>query len=110
MAPRPLGSQFRLRHATAIFAFALVVWTAAAQIATEQETKPAAGPLPLARYFSSQDLVVYLEFDGIDRHDAAWRKTAASRLINDTTTGAMYEAALMSYTCRTSVSARDGNG
>ena len=48
----------------------------------------------LARYFPRQDLVVYLEFDGLDGHREAWKKTAAYRLLTETTTGAMYEAAV----------------
>ena len=48
----------------------------------------------LARYFPSQDLVVYVEFDGLDGHSEAWKKTAAYRLFTETTTGAMYEATL----------------
>ena len=48
--------------------------------------------LPLARYFPSQDLVVYVEFDGLERHREAWKKTALFRVLNETTTGAMYEA------------------
>jgi prepilin-type processing-associated H-X9-DG protein len=49
---------------------------------------------PLARYFPAQDLVVYVEFDGLGNHQEAWQKTAAYRLLNETTTGAMYRAAL----------------
>ncbi len=49
---------------------------------------------PLARYFPSKDLVAYVEFDGLDGHGASWQKTAAYRLLNETTTGAMYRAAL----------------
>src|ERR1017187_1757379 len=59
-----------------------------------QETARTASQLPLARYFPSQDLVVYVEFDGLDGHREAWKKTAAYRLLTETTTGAMYEAAL----------------
>ncbi len=52
-------------------------------------------PVPLARYFPKQDLAVLAEFDGLDAHDAAWRKTAASRLLNETDTGAMLENLFM---------------
>ncbi len=44
------------------------------------------------RSFPSQDLVVYVEFDGLDRPREAWKKTALFRVLNETTTGAMYEA------------------
>ena len=61
--------------------------------ALAQEPARAASP-PLARYFPRQDLVAYLEFDGLDNHRRAWNKTAAARLLDQTTTGAMYRAAL----------------
>jgi prepilin-type processing-associated H-X9-DG protein len=44
----------------------------------------------LARYFPRQDLVVYVEFDGLDAHRDAWSKTAAYRLLNETRTGVLY--------------------
>src|SRR5438045_2344030 len=59
-----------------------------------QESPKAVRPTPLARYFARQDLVVYIEFDGVDAHRDAWRKTAAYRLLNETTTGAMLEASI----------------
>src|SRR5262249_47190543 len=36
----------------------------------------------------------YAEFDGLDAHRDAWMKTAAYRLLNETTTGAMLEQTL----------------
>lgn len=48
-------------------------------------------PAPLSRFFPRQDLIVYAEFDGLDAHADLWRKTAAYRLLNETTTGAMLE-------------------
>ena len=50
-----------------------------------------AGPRPLAGYFPREDLVVFAEFDGLDAHAEAWKKTAAYRLLNETSTGAMLE-------------------
>ncbi len=44
-----------------------------------------------AKYVPSQDLIGYLEWDGLDAHADAWKKTAASRVLNETTTGAMFE-------------------
>lgn len=46
----------------------------------------------LARYFPGKDLVVYAEFDGLDAHDAAWKKTATYKLLTETSTGAMLDA------------------
>ena len=31
---------------------------------------------PLSRYFPKDNLVVYVEFEGLDAHDASWKKTA----------------------------------
>ena len=50
-----------------------------------------AGPRPPAGYFPREDLVVFAEFDGLDAHAEAWKKTAAYRLLNETSTGAMLE-------------------
>jgi hypothetical protein len=44
---------------------------------------------PLARYFPRQDLVAFLEFDGLDHHSAAWTQTAAYSILVDTPTGQM---------------------
>jgi prepilin-type processing-associated H-X9-DG protein len=45
----------------------------------------------LARYAPSNELLAYAEFDGIDAHKVAWKKTAAYRLLNETTLGVMLE-------------------
>jgi prepilin-type processing-associated H-X9-DG protein len=94
MKARQGGSRFPYLREGLIFALASAAGLIAARPAGAQEAPRAPSQHSLARYFSSQDLVVYVEFDGLDRHDAAWKKTAASRLLNETTTGAMYEAML----------------
>jgi hypothetical protein len=45
----------------------------------------------LARYFPSRGLVAYIEFDGVEAHRSDWEKTAAYRVLSETTTGAMLE-------------------
>ena len=60
-------------------------------LASGQEATKAYRPAPLARYFPGRDLVAYAEFDGLDAHREAWEKTAAHRLLTETTTGAMLE-------------------
>ncbi len=50
-----------------------------------------ASPTPLARYVPRDNLVVYVEYDGLDAHADAWHKTAAYKILNDTPTGAMLE-------------------
>ncbi|MDR3637245.1 MAG: hypothetical protein P4L84_25800, partial [Isosphaeraceae bacterium] len=54
-----------------------------------QET--AADAAPLARYIPGDDLVAYAEFAGLDAHAEAWKKTAAYKMLNETTLGAMLE-------------------
>ncbi len=55
----------------------------------------AEGPPALARYIPRDDLVGYAEFDGLDAHADAWKRTAAAQILGDTTTGAMLEAILV---------------
>ncbi len=45
----------------------------------------------LARYVPRQDLVFFLEFDGLDSRRAAWRASAAYKLLNETKLGALIE-------------------
>src|SRR5262249_18575169 len=87
-------ANWQFARAVTAFAMAIAVSLIDTRFATGEERKPTTSPLPLARYFSSKDLVAYLEFDGLDRHERSWKKTAAARLLNETTTGAMYEAML----------------
>ncbi len=50
-----------------------------------------AGCATLARYVPQQDLVFFLEFDGLDARPAAWRTSAAYKLLNETKLGALIE-------------------
>ena len=63
----------------------LLLIAALAGIARAADPRPA----PLARYFPKRDLIAYVEYDGIDAHAEAWKKTAASRVFNETPAGAM---------------------
>jgi prepilin-type processing-associated H-X9-DG protein len=80
-----------------ITALAGVVAMTIATSATAQGPSKPAGPPPLARYFPREDLVVYAEFDGLDAHREAWKKTATYRVLNETTTGAMLEQTLARF-------------
>ena len=88
----------RLRVARVADLLLLVAIAALAMRSTaaigQQSPKPE-GPAPLARYFPLKDLVVYAEFDGLDEHRDAWTKSATSRLLNETTTGAMLEHSIV---------------
>lgn len=43
----------------------------------------------LARFVPSKNLIMYAQFDGVDAHAPAWRATAAYKLLNETTLGAL---------------------
>ena len=71
--------------AAAGFALALLASSA------EPGQSPSEGPAPLSRYIPKENLGFYVEFDGLDAHAEAWRKTVAYKILNDTPTGAMLE-------------------
>jgi hypothetical protein len=85
MRTRVAGFDYRLALVTVLLSLFTTVPAAG------QEALKASRPASLARYFPRQDLVAYAEFDGVDSHRAAWEKTAAYRLLTETTTGAMLE-------------------
>ena len=76
----------RRRAVPSVAAAALLVLSTAA-IA---RARPPAADSP-ARYIPSDDLIAYAEFDGLGAHDDAWKKTAAFRLLNETSLGRMLE-------------------
>ncbi len=43
----------------------------------------------LSRFVPTKNLVMYAEFDGVEAHAAAWRATAAYKLLNETSLGAL---------------------
>jgi len=63
--------------------------TAGAQPAAPAPKVAAPPPVSLARYVPREGLAVYLEFQGLDRHAAAWKQTAAAKLLGETGLGAM---------------------
>src|SRR6185312_4466637 len=67
--------------------FALALFLAT----TSRGQDSSGGSASLARYVPKDNLVVYFEYDGLDAHADAWRKTAAYKILNDTPTGAMLE-------------------
>jgi hypothetical protein len=72
--------------ATASLACILGAVPARAQAPSKPDTAP------LARYLPrTENLVVLVEFDGLDAHSDAWKATAACKVLNETTTGAMLE-------------------
>jgi len=73
----------------------MLVLATSSEPARGQGARPAAAAdaaaLPLARCVPRQDLIFYLEFDGLDAHAGAWKNSAAYKLLNDTTLGALLE-------------------
>jgi prepilin-type processing-associated H-X9-DG protein len=59
--------------------------------ATQTRVSPDAAGRALARYVPAEDLVFYLEFDGLDARSDAWRGSAAYKLLNETKLGALIE-------------------
>ncbi len=63
---------------------------------TKVRTPPAQAPAvskstDLARYVPKDDLIVFLEFDGLDAHSAAWKNSATYKILTETKTGALVE-------------------
>ncbi|MGP0065542.1 MAG: DUF1559 domain-containing protein [Isosphaeraceae bacterium] len=46
---------------------------------------------PLARYFPAEGLAILFEHQGLDAHPDAWKGTAAYKMLNETSLGAMLE-------------------
>src|SRR6266481_2387043 len=44
---------------------------------------------PLARFIPKENLLLYVEFSGLDAHAASWKKTAAYRMLTETPLGTM---------------------
>ncbi len=68
--------------------------TAAAQEPATGSTaaqSSASGTLPVSRFVPRDNLAFYVGFDGIEDHAAAWEKTAACRMLNQTPLGVMLE-------------------
>jgi hypothetical protein len=78
----------------AIFVCVIPVLVIALGRASGQEARAVAnvaGAKSLAQCVPLRDLVLYLEFDGLNDHADAWRNSAACKLLNDTRLGAVIE-------------------
>ncbi len=76
-----------------IAALTVAVAVAATAMAQSPAPAPAASvaTAPLSRYIPKDGLFVYLEIQGTEARADAWGKTAASKILNDTPTGAMLD-------------------
>ncbi len=50
-----------------------------------------AAPVPLGRFVPKENLILYVEFAGLNASAASWKNTAAYRMLNETPLGAMME-------------------
>jgi prepilin-type processing-associated H-X9-DG protein len=64
---------------------------AVAAPASGQVDAPRGAGAAMARYVPREDLVLYIECAGLDAHADAWKKTAAYKMLNETTLGRMLE-------------------
>ena len=58
-------------------------------VARAQPAATAVTPLP--RFVARDNLIFYVDFDGLDAHSEAWQKTAAYKMLNQTPLGTMLE-------------------
>ena len=67
--------------------------TSPQQTAASDSITGAAAPsvVPLGRFVPKENLVLYVEFAGVDSHPEAWKNTAACKMLNETPLGAMLE-------------------
>jgi hypothetical protein len=64
--------------------------SAAAKSTTAAPADPGASK-PLGRYIAKDNLVFYMEFDGLDSHASAWHNTAAFKMLTETPLGDMIQ-------------------
>ncbi len=78
---------------TAAMALSLGSGSAWAQATKKAAAAPTAlDPRPLSRYVPRDNLLLLVEFQGLDLQADAWTKTAAYKMLNETSLGEMLEA------------------
>ena len=71
---------------------ALVGWLGlTGSVSSTQAQDPASLEYSPANLIPADNLLCYAEFDGLDAHAESWHKTAAYRILTETSTGAMLE-------------------
>ncbi len=84
----PAGRRWEQVSSLVLLPVALIILSGRGAIGQEPEVSKVP---PLARYLPRQGLQAYLEFEGLDAHSSAWRKSAAYKLLNDTSLGALLQ-------------------
>ena len=84
----------RIARVPRLLAMIGVAVSLAATTASAQQPKTAAmtaAAPPLARYVPKDNLAGLLEFSGLEGHQAAWKATAMSKILSETSMGALLE-------------------
>lgn len=97
MRRTPTGlRQFRLGSGFVLTILALYGPAATVEAQTEK-AKSAGESVPLGRYVPADFPSIYIEHAGLDEHADAWHKTAAYKLLTETSLGAMLEDIATQY-------------
>ena len=94
---RPFKSQtfgvqpVRAMVSTVIVILAILIDRVPGQDERPSHAQEGAARPPLARLVPKTDLVLYLQFDGLQAHADAWRASAAYKLLNETRLGSVIE-------------------
>jgi hypothetical protein len=87
---------FRLAWSSVAGLSLALALTSAAAAQTTAVARPAPGtPTPLANYIPADDLVFYFEFQGVESHPDAWKKSALYKVLFETPTGDMLDDTLV---------------
>jgi hypothetical protein len=88
---RLMGSLFCLVLLPWLFGTTEVRAQTAATKSASAAQPTAAQSVPLGRYIPKDNLIVYVEFEGLDSHAASWQNTAAFKMLTGTPLGGMLE-------------------
>ncbi len=84
-------------HRVAPLARLTVAWTTLALVLAASGRVDAQAPTPLSAYVPGDEVAVYLEFQGLDAHADAWKRSSAYKILNDTPTGAMLDEVAVQF-------------
>jgi prepilin-type processing-associated H-X9-DG protein len=88
---RRVNAIWQARLLVAILVFSIFVGDAQAQNAGPKTAAATVSTPSLASFVPRRDLILYLEYQGLDAHAEAWQKTAANRLLSETKFGTLLE-------------------
>lgn len=88
---RSVAMTVGLRLAAAAFVLLIVAPPARAQAVKKAQATTELDTRPLARFIPGEKLAMIIVSEGLDAHAEAWSKTAAYRMLNETSLGVMLE-------------------